>query len=104
MVTVIVLEETLANVAEVQTGDGPTATATLLVVGVVHPAGTWIVDWDPALKSLPLGDVNVNVRVFPVLSAIVVAGVVFTVMVPSPSLAAPASVNVFCACTPDWLP
>ena len=69
----------------------PAETETLLVVGVVQPFGTRIVAWEPELKSLPFGAVNVNVNVFPVLLGATAIGL--TVMVPSP-LAAFPSVNV----------
>src|SRR5947209_5745006 len=43
------------RVAAVQAGAGPVVTTTLPEVGAVHPSGTRIVAWEPALKSLPDG-------------------------------------------------
>ena len=51
---------------------------------------------------MPFGAVNVNVRVTPVWPAVTLPGL--TVMVPAPSLACVASVNVVCARIPDFPP
>src|SRR2546426_2111508 len=90
------------RVAAEQAGAGPVVTTTLLEVGAVHPAGTRIVAWEPGgLKSLPLGAAKVNVRVLPMVPAMTLVGL--TVIVPSPSMAGPASGNVVCATNPeDW--
>src|SRR5260221_13354330 len=92
----------LLSEADVQIGAGPVVTAMLLDVGAVQPAGTTMVACEPKIKSLPDGDVKVNVNVFPVLPAATIVGL--ATIVPSPLLAFPASVNEFCACNPERLP
>src|SRR2546426_10014444 len=83
------------RVAALQAGAGPVVTTTLLGVGAVHPAGTRIVAWETALKSLPLGAVKVNVKVLAMVPAVALAGL--TGMLPSPLMAGAASGTVGCA-------
>src|SRR2546425_9644504 len=72
------------RVATVLAGAGPVVTMTLPEVGAVHPAGTRIVAWEPALKSLPVGAAKVKIKVLPMVPAVTPVGL--TVIVPSPSL------------------
>jgi hypothetical protein len=60
----------------------------LEVCGAVQPDGTTMVTWEPARKSLPIGDVKGNVKVLFVLPAVTLVGL--SVKVPSPSEALPS--------------